>query len=288
MQRDEAFTLVELLVVIAIISILAGIVVPRVTAWVSRGRETEAISEIKNVELALTAVLTDANKRHFGQFFNHNFENKNGDRWGDLWIDRTLAATVQYQTDVFYRLLRRGREARVPLLNDVRKKLAVSYMDLGTDAWGDLYQIYAGPWREEYVKDPDDGFEDLQLLFTDASSGFGFKNPFRARDADTYYDVNKDLERLIPGTITDEATGIGKRRDGTRIHGFPADMNLPFYIFSKGQNLRVDQFFGPEYIEFDGEDFFVLEKEFRDREYLGGGDDVNNWDKTQSWSGFYR
>ena len=69
MLRKRGFTLIELLVVIAIISILAAIVVPNVMKYLRKARATKAFSEIKNVELAMTKLLSDADRKSFMQLF---------------------------------------------------------------------------------------------------------------------------------------------------------------------------------------------------------------------------
>ena len=49
----RSFTLIELLVVIAVIGILAGLLLPALVAGRRRAIRARAVSEIKNLELAL-------------------------------------------------------------------------------------------------------------------------------------------------------------------------------------------------------------------------------------------
>ncbi len=50
---EKGFTLIELLVVISIIAILAGIAVPAFTGVITRGQQTKALSDAKQIYLAL-------------------------------------------------------------------------------------------------------------------------------------------------------------------------------------------------------------------------------------------
>ena len=140
MMRKQGFTLVELLVVIAIISILASIVVPQVTDWISRGRMAAAVSEIRNADLALSKMLIDAERKNFGHFFN----TQTGMNLGEAC--HFLGDAQKLYEIVFYELLRQGKNADFDLDGDgnpelvlhasVRKKLGTSYLDLGVDPWG--------------------------------------------------------------------------------------------------------------------------------------------------------
>lgn len=163
MKREFGFTLVELLVVIAIISILAGIVIPNVPQWIAKARMARAHSEVKNIDLALTKMLTDVNRQDFRSGF---FD------WGAGGEPATLQQGIDTYRTMFYILLRKGKSAEsdldwppgVKLTDEVRRKLGDTYMDLGKDPWGQLYNFYPGPWR---VIDPasTDAFERGDIPF---------------------------------------------------------------------------------------------------------------------------
>jgi len=216
MMRKQGFTLVELLVVIAIISILASIVVPRVTDWISRGRMAAAVSEIRNADLALSKMLIDAERKSFGHFFVGGSK-----AIGD--VCHQLGDAQKVYEMIFYELLRQGKKAdfdfwgQVPadlepddtaelyLSTSVKKKLGTSYLDLGVDPWGETaYQFYAGPIRKGYMT-------------YRCYRGDGYK----------YNSDAKDIEDAVTRGNPTEDNGPG----------FPAPRDLPVYIWCYGENL---------------------------------------------------
>lgn len=56
---QKGFTLIELLVVIAILGVLAGVVVPRVGKFIGEGKDEAGVTELHNVQTAVTAVMAD-------------------------------------------------------------------------------------------------------------------------------------------------------------------------------------------------------------------------------------
>ncbi len=273
MKRNDGFTLIELLVVIAIISILAGIVIPNVPKYINKARATRAYAEIKGVDLALTKMLTDAGRSDFKSGFF--------DCWpGDvedcgLW-SQTGKEYVNDQIDlyhtVFYLLLRKGKYADsdldwpgdVVLNEEVRRKLGDSYMDLGRDPWGDLYNFYGGPYTPKHNDDYYIGDGGKILV------------PFR-----TYQVTNS-----VPGGISaDEITKTVLDPDsdpnspGSSFDvGYPAPRKSTQFVWSNGKNRRSNQEFNDGYYGPATEVGL---------DFMGGGDDINNWDGDQSWIGFY-
>src|SRR6187397_1091037 len=58
--RSSAFTLIELLVVISIIGILAALALPAITSALTKGQQTQVLSNMKQLHLATQQMALDS------------------------------------------------------------------------------------------------------------------------------------------------------------------------------------------------------------------------------------
>jgi prepilin-type N-terminal cleavage/methylation domain-containing protein len=295
MNKKQGFTLVELLVVMAIISILAAIAIPNVQRWIIRGNATQAITEISNIELAITKMLSDAGRSNLKDLFNPIELAAYGTP--DTWADGDFEDLVDRYTRATYRLLRKGRGALMPdnpsdpspsdivFLNaDVVRTLGTGYFaELGFDPWGKLYQIYPGTWPVTYGPNV-------------------FRTYLGPQTTDNVLPGDADLtlgDDLSLGINAPENADIIDIETGEELPliGVPASNKMEVYIWSYGTNLVSGQaIFTPpatgynpntdpsQYAATPGRDNYFSEQE---PELMGGGDDINNWDRNQTYMRFY-
>ena len=63
MQKEHfGFTLIELMIVVVILGLLATMVMPKILDRPERARQVKAVAEIKSIEFALTAFLSDTGR----------------------------------------------------------------------------------------------------------------------------------------------------------------------------------------------------------------------------------
>jgi len=302
MKRNAGFTLVELLVVMAIITILASIAIPNVVNYIRQGQATRALADISSMETALTEVLADAGRSSLEQLFEPgcsgidcpvgvqpygvaNFmKNQKGLlNWPPVTQAEFAQATTLYSRALIG-ILRSGRNvlgsgqdeygfsyANI-LKTDVVSKLGTSYIDIGLDPWGNLYNVYPGPWTARL------NTVNQQNVPVSLRAPI----PFRIY-------TKTDAEQSLPGASTiqtDSLVTIYDDPDSSPIDiGFPAQGNQIAFIWSNGANLLSSQ------VLYSGLGYTPPASQYYDlnqgEDYQGGGDDVNNWDPANSWGRFY-
>jgi hypothetical protein len=254
-----------------LVVVIAG---PNIQKYMTSGHGFPAKSEIDGIDLALTKILSDAGCSSLSDILDSAAFGKVC-AWYELQYNTDeFEAQAAVSTRAAHALIVSGRGALLPQAGDdvimakVRKVYAVErvsnlgtsyYSELGNDPWGNPYQIFAGPWKKAMGP----------VLFRNYAGPTGQPLPGDPP----------------PPPESDALTVIGGG-DVPETHGFPASTKMEFYIWSLGANGVSDQprydpthTYAPparQYYRSDAPD-----------EYLGGGDDINNWDRNQTFMSFY-
>jgi hypothetical protein len=157
-----------------------------------------AQEDVAAADAALKALLADAGVSTLGEIFTQ------------APLDaESLLHTVELQSAAAYDLLLHGKDAKLPIKDEIRAKLKDSYLELPQDPWDNDYRFFFGPW-------PDDAPWDYEAI------------PFRSYQGG-------------------EADALTVTLDDNTKAGFPAPSDKAVYIFSLGRNEQINQRFNPDY-----------------------------------------
>lgn len=301
MRKKQGFTLVELLVVMAIISILAAIAIPNVQKYIARGNATQAVSEIKNIDLALTKMLSDAGRSSLNDLLDLDdlatsigMSAPKDVRNMATWAAGDFEDFTEAYTNLVYRLLKKGRGALVSddglgtpqagYNEDVVRNLGTSYFaELEFDPWGELYHFFPGPWR--VTNGP-----NVFRIYLPATPGKIV--PGESTAASVGDDLSFGTDSVSGFAITDIETG-----EDVALCSVPAPAQVNTYIWSSGANLVSGQanFLPPPtgYVPGGTTQYAGITPitnaypSGQEPELMGGGDDINNWDNNQTYMRFY-
>ncbi len=271
----KGLTLSKILLAMAILAIVAAIIIPGDPGShrIRRSPAVKAATEIRSIELGITKLLSDAGQSSLRDLFDARAFNETVARLSRTRSMDAFEASVEIYTYETYVLLRKGRHAlEVPndygdtLNTEILGKLADSYLtELGLDPWGNPYQVFAGPWL-------------------DTMGPVLFRN----------YMIYASEQARLPGDID-----IPNAEDQLLMEGldyetgdpiefsYPADARKDVYIWSFGENdISGQPIYDPTH-RYDPPASLHYRGQFQEPELCGGGDDINNWDKGQSYMRFY-
>jgi hypothetical protein len=226
---------------------------------------TMVVPEIHGLETALVKVRMDVSTDDLRTLFNAEALAKT---CKELAVSRNLnafEASTEVYTVAITGLLRNGRnvvkvlsesedtKAFAGVFNEAAfPKLATGYFDLGLDRWGNPYRFFLGPWPADW-------------------------GPIVFRK-----------HRVEEGGVADVLT-VDVVKGGVTVDrlGFPATAEKEVYIWTCGPNELSDQaIFDPS-----GKYVPPASQHYRAGgriQYMGGGDDLNNWDEGGSWYPVYK
>ncbi len=273
----------SLFIVVAILVLLS--LIPGPQCALKYPPATRALADISGIETALTEILADVQLSRLEQLFNPDgvrevaMRDFGATAWPPLNAADFQAATTVY-TRTLYAILRAGRNAigaTDPLGYEYGKvlkeefvtKLGDRYLEIGNDPFGNLYNIYPGPWD---AKGKEGSLLTIPFRIYKMQ---GFERYWMGASASPKPDV---LSIHIDG---DEQYDRDEWYDFTL--GYPAATNEIAFIWSNGINLVSSQAL------YSAAGYKNVEKYDlnQDPDSFGGGDDINNWDPANSWRLFY-
>jgi hypothetical protein len=230
---------------------------------IQKSRMARATSDIRNMDVACTKMVADADLKSLLAFFN-DIEGLR-QRYG-TYANAWNAAVPE--------LLRNGNRTALDLKPGVRKKLPPSFMQVGNDPWGRPYHFFAGPLDSKVYGDA--------TLVTRFRS---YREPARPFYVDRngyqqtgyYYDAQAKQEELAGLGAGSESALSARYPEPDGLPGFPAPVDLPVYIWSMGADGKSCQRIGAD----------LSPENVKAGPNADSGDDINNWDSQRGWRHFY-
>ncbi len=263
-------------VVLVLLFVLWIAVIPVVPTYRRSDQSKKALKEVAAFDEALVRAMNDAEVRSFRDFFGTVAFGDEARAMANVDGISLFEASARLYTSAAYAIVRDGTNAIAVLESEASshsragrallasrlQKLDEGYLDLGEDPWGNLYNVYPGPWR--------DG--DGPIPFRVYRNAGGHLKP----------------DGLTVAVAAPEQSAYSGSAEPTKENvSYPAPRERQFFIWSNGENLVSDQSLPPSEIGY-GKPLQSYYAPNRDEEYRGGGDDVNNWDAEKSWMLFYR
>ena len=245
--------------IIVLLILLCVSVLFNLSRLLMSGRSSRAEAETKHIDFVLTKLLTDVNRQDArGLFIATEFDKECRAYMESANLDAFVASTRIY-TVCLTALLHNGKNSLEMTAGSdnaqrwlktidpsIYRRLGDTYMDLGTDPWGNPYYMFAGPWPAGWGP---------KVLRTYSDS-----NPAAKTDLLTVYTNDANVPQV----------------------GYVPQSFLPHFIWSVGPNGLSDQ----AILDPSGKYAPPARQHYRsdaEPHELGGGDDINNWDYDAGW-----
>ncbi|MCW6077241.1 type II secretion system protein [Clostridium sporogenes] len=98
MKKKKGFTLIELMVVISIILVLASFLVPKLTAYKDKAKDTKAINTGKQIQVAAINSYNENNES-----FNSNNLKEDIETFTGIKVDSASESKIEEAVDVAYK-----------------------------------------------------------------------------------------------------------------------------------------------------------------------------------------
>ncbi|MBX3178219.1 MAG: hypothetical protein KF886_12715 [Candidatus Hydrogenedentes bacterium] len=240
------------------------------------GKHAETVNTMRSIESALVKICMDAGVDSISELIEVEEFHRLAPEYAKHAGVNVVQAYIDQYTTVISALLKHGNRAPEVLAIATRQSeralagtfdpelvqvLAPSYSLLIHDSWGGPFHFFVGPWPGEW-------------------GPIVFRCYGRERRT-AYYGPSQSRETRNSMAADPLTVSI----DGAE-QGIPAEPSLEVYIWSNGANGVSDQpLYDPSHLYLP-----PVSSHYRNGasdEYMGGGDDINNWDQLETYMHFY-